>query len=602
MITKHHKIIILIIMIFMAISSLSLAWNDSLTFDEVAHIPAGYSYVTLNDYRLNPEHPPLLKVLSGLFLLPLDLTFDVHDKDFWIETHDTGEYGQWDAGRYFLHQAGNNSDLIVFFARMPIVILSISFGVFLFFWGKKIGGIITGLLALIFYAFDPNVLGHNHYVTTDIGIAVAIGVAFYFFLQFLKIPTWRYALYGGVALGVAQITKFSAIMLIPIFGSFLLIYPLIKFLPQNTSRVGELLMYLAKGTFALLIMCVIIWISYAPVTFRMPETVLPPIAAVKGQPDKYPQDRYLIAFINYTNASPLTRPIATYTQGLMQVLNRVNDGNVTYFLGNVSSDASRLYFPFVFMAKQTLIHIFFYTVAFMLFFLLLYRSMRKLFINTPRNSIKKVRAFVVYRFHEIALLSFVVFYSYISISGNLNLGFRHLFPMMPLLYLLTAKTIVGSYKNLRNIQRKRIVRAIFIALIALLIIIVLHAYPYYMSYFNMIFGGPQNGYHFVTDSNADWGQDLKRLKAYLDKHPEIDKIRVDYFGGDNAAHRIGEERFIPWWDSKRPIEPGYYAISVNFLQGSLFDTNKKFDDSYRWTRDHAIIDRVGTSIVIIKVD
>jgi hypothetical protein len=586
----------------MAISSFSLAWNDSLTFDEVAHIPAGYSYVTLHDYRLNPEHPPLLKVLSGLFLLPLDLTFDVYDKEFWTETYNTGEYGQWEAGRYLLHHAGNNTDLIVFFARMPIVILSICFGIFLFFWGKKLGGIITGLLTLIFYAFDPNILGHNHYVTTDIGIAAAIGIALYFFLQFLKKPTWSYALYGGIALGVAQITKFSAVMLIPIFGVFLVIYPLIKFLPQDTNRIKEFFLYLVKGIYALLIMFIFIWISYIPVTYHMPETVLPPIAAVKGQPEKYPQDEYFITFINFANASPLTRPIATYTQGLMQVLNRVNDGNVTYFLGNVSSDASMMYFPFVFVAKQTLIHIFFYTVALMLFALLIYRSTRKFFINTPRNALKKFRAFVVYRFHEIALLSFIIFYSYISITGNLNIGFRHLFPMMPLIYLLTAKTIVGSYKSLRNIRRKRLVRAVFITLIVLLIFIVLHAYPYYMSYFNMLFGGPKNGYHFVTDSNADWGQDLKRLRSYLDEHPEIGEIRVDYFGGDNVAHRIGEHRYISWWSSKRPIEPGYYAISTLLLQESIFDPMRPDDDSYRWTRDHKIIDQVGTSIVIIKID
>ncbi|MBU4481422.1 hypothetical protein KKH59_03900 [Patescibacteria group bacterium] len=35
--------------------------DDSLTSDELVHLPAGYSYLTQKDMRLNPEHPPLIK-------------------------------------------------------------------------------------------------------------------------------------------------------------------------------------------------------------------------------------------------------------------------------------------------------------------------------------------------------------------------------------------------------------------------------------------------------------------------------------------------------------------------------------------------------------
>ncbi|HIP50327.1 MAG TPA: hypothetical protein EYG99_02655, partial [Candidatus Pacebacteria bacterium] len=92
----------------MAIVSFSLAWTDSLTFDEVAHISAGYTYAKAHDYRLNPEHPPLLKVLSGIAILPLRPNFD-WNANFWT-TSNNGEYGQWDAGRHLLHQANNNTD------------------------------------------------------------------------------------------------------------------------------------------------------------------------------------------------------------------------------------------------------------------------------------------------------------------------------------------------------------------------------------------------------------------------------------------------------------------------------------------------------------
>jgi hypothetical protein len=601
MITKKYKYIVAFILIFMATISFSLAWEDSLTFDEVAHIPAGYSYVTLNDYRLNPEHPPLLKVFSGLAIMSLRPHFDI-TQDFWTKSNAYGEYGQWDAGKHLLHQAGNNTDHITFLARTPIVLISLFFGVFLFYWGKKIGGIITGLFALILYAFDPNVLGHNHFVTTDIGIAVAFGVAFYFFLNFLKYPTWKNALYGGIALGIAQITKFSAIMLLPFFVFLLILYPLIVFKKENKNRLHILGSYIIKGFFALMIMVGVIWITYIPVTYKMPADVLPQIAQIKSQPEKYARDTYLLNFILTTNQYDITRPLATYAQGLMQVLNRVDDGNVSYFLGTVSSEASPWYFPFVFIAKQTLLHIFFYTVALTLFCRMFLRGTYDLFSQKLSMSIRQLRQFLVTWFGPISLGSFIVLYSYISITGNLTIGFRHLFPIMPLLYILTAKVIIDSYKKLRDPNRKKIIRLTFITLILLLAITTISAYPYYMSYFNELFGGPKNGYHYVTDSNADWGQDLKRLKKYLQDHPEIEKIRIDYFGGDDIHNRIGEDKYILWWSSKRPIEPGYYALSTFFIQESIHNTKRSYDDTYRWLQNYTPIDHVGTSFLIYKVD
>ena len=600
MITKYHKLIITFIILFMAIVSFSLAWTDSLTFDEVAHISAGYTYAKAHDYRLNPEHPPLLKVLSGIAILPLRPNFD-WNANFWT-TSNNGEYGQWDAGRHLLHQANNNTDWLAFWARVPVVIISLLFGLFLFFWGKKLGGIITGLFALILYAFDPNILGHNHFVTTDIAIAVAIGVAFYFFLQFIKKPTWTNALIGGLILGAAQATKFSAIILLPIFTLILITYPIIKYYKRDESRWKTLWQYILKGVFSLIIMFFTVWIIYVPVSYKMTSEILPPITEVKSQPEKYARDKYLTNFILKANNNTVTRPLAVYAQGLMQVLSRVNDGNVTYFLGNVSSDASMIYFPFVFVAKQTLIHMFFYCITITLIVITFVRGGFNLFTQKLHTSIIQFRTFVLNRFHELTLGTFVIFYSYLSVTGNLNIGFRHLFPMMPLIYILSAKIIIDSYKTLRNPQRKNIVRTAFMTLIITLVAVVVSTYPYYMSYFNTLFGGPMNGWHYVTDSNADWGQDLKRLNAYLNKHPEIDKIRITYFGGDDIHNRLGEDKYILWWDSKRPIESGYYALSTFFIQESIHDKKKAYDDSYRWLEDYEPIDQVGTSFLIYKID
>jgi hypothetical protein len=147
----------------MATVSILNAWNDGAIFDETAHIPAGYSYVTQHEIRLNPEHPPLLKDLAGLPLLFLHLNFDTN-QPFWAGTlPGKWDEGQWAAGRYLLYQAGNNADLIIFWARFPIILLSLLLGWFIFKWVRELAGISAGLFALILYAFDPNILGHNHW-------------------------------------------------------------------------------------------------------------------------------------------------------------------------------------------------------------------------------------------------------------------------------------------------------------------------------------------------------------------------------------------------------------------------------------------------------
>ncbi|HAT75195.1 MAG TPA: hypothetical protein DCS28_04120, partial [Candidatus Moranbacteria bacterium] len=126
---KNHKIIVGIILAFMFVVSVFNAWNDSAIFDETAHIPAGYSYLTMRDARLNPEHPPLLKDLAALPLIFLNLNFDTTQK-FWT----TDVNGQWEAGHNLFWQVGNDPDRIIFWARVPIVLLSLLFGWFIFKW------------------------------------------------------------------------------------------------------------------------------------------------------------------------------------------------------------------------------------------------------------------------------------------------------------------------------------------------------------------------------------------------------------------------------------------------------------------------------------
>ncbi|MBI1974944.1 MAG: hypothetical protein HYS57_01130, partial [Parcubacteria group bacterium] len=112
------------------------AWHDSATMDEVAHIPAGYSYVVTRDMRLNPEHPPLVKTLSGLAVFLAARSHFPEDLTSW----QTGINDQWSFGFDFLYRSGNDAEKIIHAARIPAIILTLLLGWFIWLWGKELMG------------------------------------------------------------------------------------------------------------------------------------------------------------------------------------------------------------------------------------------------------------------------------------------------------------------------------------------------------------------------------------------------------------------------------------------------------------------------------
>ena len=601
---KNYKFLVGLILTFMFVVSALAAWNDSAIFDETAHIPAGYSYLTMHDMRLNPEHPPLLKDLAGLPLTFLNLKFDT-TKDFWV----TDTNGQWEAGKNLFWQEGNDADLLIFWARIPLVLLSLLFGFFIFKWTRELAGTLAGLFALTLYAFDPNILGHNHFVTTDMGIAGFMLLAFYYFLRFIKDPTWKNVTIGGVFLALVQLTKFSSIMLLPIFGLVATIYPLVKKVPAEKKsaflfKLKMLGSYLGKSIVALVISLVLVWIFYALNDYAMPKTKLAETINFYFSPEDTANIKnvYTNQLLLAMNEHSILRPLSEYFLGIAMVFKRVSGGNGAYFMGQVSSAAFPAYFPTVFLIKEPLILLFFMLLAIiiavgkngMAFFMRIRQKVQK----TPW--LTALSSYIRHHIESLALLSFILLYSYISITGNLNIGFRHLFPILPFVYILTAKTITDFCRSLRDSFSKTAFFSTIFLLSLFLVGGTIAAYPAYMSYFNETVGGPKNGYQLVTDSNADWGQDLKRLKSFLGEHPEIDKIRVDYFGGADIRYYIGD-KYIMWYDTKRPLEAGWYAISTNFLQGSIYNKNNPDEATYRWTQKIKPAYQVGTSIFIYYV-
>src|SRR3989344_8394148 len=108
------------------------SFGDSAIMDELAHIPAGYGYVHNLDYRLNPEHPPLIKALAGFPLLFLDLKFPTQNSAWTTDVN-----GQWTMGGEFLYGSGHDPDTILRVARMGPILLTLFLIMLIYFWSRE---------------------------------------------------------------------------------------------------------------------------------------------------------------------------------------------------------------------------------------------------------------------------------------------------------------------------------------------------------------------------------------------------------------------------------------------------------------------------------
>ncbi len=184
----------------------------SVTSDETSHLPAGYTYLKTGDMRLNPQHPPLIKLLAALPLLPLqplNPKLDLNDPNWLSEPPN-----EWNFGEEFLHS--NDVDRLLFAGRMPIVLLSLLLGLFVFRWATELFGNAAGLLALFLYVLSPNILAHSRIVTMDLGLS-CFSVLFLYNLWHWTRDHRRSSLaWAGICLGLALATKFSAVILIPV--------------------------------------------------------------------------------------------------------------------------------------------------------------------------------------------------------------------------------------------------------------------------------------------------------------------------------------------------------------------------------------------------
>jgi 4-amino-4-deoxy-L-arabinose transferase-like glycosyltransferase len=449
--------------------------RESLTFDEDNHIFAGYMMHKTADYGLNPEHPPLVKLLATLPLLGQNLwTPPLQGRDFKTESYLDG--------RDFLARNDGPAQRLVFRMRLTAGLLALALSLVVFLAAQEWFGTGAGLIALLLLIFDPNILANSALVTTDIGVSLFFLLSIYAFYRYIKQPTLLHLLLAGIAAGLLLATKHSGVLLAPML--LLLIGWEILCAPKGTR--GKLTLRLT-GAFAAIVVIgvLVLWSFYG---FRY--------AARPNGLNLSTSLHDYTAPLSHFNASAILTIARlhllpeSYLMGLVDV-KRMAQFYPTFIFGTVYPHGQWWYFPILILIKTTLALLALVTLAFFA-------------ILTGRLSKRRELAFV--------LIPCLVYLGSAILAG-MNIGARHILPLYVFASILAAAGIVAlSLTNRRWLW-------VGAALIVLHIASSLAAFPNFIPYANEAWGGQRNVHNLLSDANVDWGQQLLQVKQWQDKHP-----------------------------------------------------------------------------------
>jgi 4-amino-4-deoxy-L-arabinose transferase-like glycosyltransferase len=569
-ILRDSAVLLLFAALLLTVSLTSMR-QKSLTVDELAHLPAGYTYVTLGDFRLNSEHPPLVKALAGLPLSFLHPHADLND-DTWKKAN------QYRFGAKFFHQWNGDADRLLFWGRFPVVLLTLLLGVAVYFCARDFYGRKAGCVALALYLLTPDLIAHGQLVTTDLGIAAFMFIACYFFYRAPRRATVWNVLASCLAVGLAVITKFSSALLFPMlalvgaafaYSRTPVTLALGKFSGRQLKEKRPKLLAAALIAATVVAGFFIIWASYG---FRHAISTDPEIAG-RLTWSRYTQQPPGAVMSAVLLARDLRLLPESYTFGLGHMLH-FSQRRAAFLHGGQSSTGFWYYFVVTFLIKTPLPLLLFILLGFVL-----------------------LRRYGAGLAAEAMLLLPPGFYFLYSLTAGLNIGNRHILPVYPFLIVFASKAARvfdelspardgGEAKKVaaagwrRQLTSSRSLAMACAALLAWQAAATGFIYPHFLSYFNELVGGPTNGHRWLVDSNLDWGQDLKGLAKFRAQHPD-EPLYLCYFGSASPDAYNLQAKLLPGWPSWRAAEfkgPDYarfddipagalVAVSATYLQG-----------------------------------
>ena len=522
---KRPILLASILLLLILIQALASANRKSVTVDEIIYICAGFYHWKTGDFQLNMTNPPLMKLVSALPLVftSAKLPGLIGDPRAWSLIR------QWQFAREFLYNNSISADKILIIARIPVILVSMLLGIYVFRWSRELYGDMPALLSLFLYSFSPNILAHSRLATHDLGLAAFMFITSYYFWKYLHFSKKRNLFLCGIFMGLSFLTKTTAIFLIPILSIYAIIHASINkeslVRVNSTNTKGQNVGRLTLNNLTALIVAGIIAIVVLNTGYGFQGTFDPiPVKNPATLQEKIHLNKTILDL-----AIKMPIPFPTPYLELIKFQRSLTKSSGNVYLAGKIYENGLWYLMLVSFLIKTPIPVMILLSGSLYLILRKYRSMDAEWLM------------IVF----VATIIFV--FSYMS---NINMGLRYVLPIYPFIHVMAGRFLADID------LRRRWAMAVTGSLCIWYLICSLSIYPDYLAYFNEFVGGPKNGYKYLVDSNLDWGQDLKGLKSYMDEKG-IDKIKLGYFGSADADYYGINYEYLPSV-GLAPKNPGQY--------------------------------------------
>jgi hypothetical protein len=470
-VSRWSWLLVVVLLGQMAVAMVTTAVEQTPTIDEPVYAGTAAVYLDQHSLRFNPEHPPL-----GKLIIAAGLAFT----DVRVDPAFTGN--QTELGRHVLYEAGNSPGELLLAARLPVIVLTLLFGLVVFLFATEVAGRAGGLVALTLYAFSPDVIAHGSLATLDVPVAGFLLTSVWLLWR-ARERFWCLPL-AGLAFGAALATKMSVLAAAPVVV-FLAALSVRRFGRRTLVGIGA----------AAMIAIAVVWVSYLVVDPRLHWERPADLPAVSGW-------RVVADWL------PLPAPYRDGMHVQFGFEDRVWGG---YLFGTHYSGSHWYYLPAALLVKTPLGA------------LALWLAGAVLLVAVPR-----LRTAALYLLVPAAALLAV------AMTGSRDLGVRYVI-FVPMFLAVAAGAVV--------VLRPWWPTAL---LVALVVVSSVRAFPYYLPYSNDAFGGPARTHLWLHDSNVDWGQDLGRLAERLRERYPGERVWLVYKGagvpsyyGIDAASPVG---------------------------------------------------------------
>lgn len=541
------------------------ALTFSATVDEPGHLAAGIAYWRLARFHVYRVNPPLIRLIAAIPAV-LDgapsATVAIYSE---LESKPTLRRNI-SLGYDFFAENRESAFQWLLWGRLCCIPICLLGAWACWRWGDELFGRPSGLVAFLLWITSPLILGHGWLITSDVAGAALGVVAAYLFWRWLRSDTTGRLLSAGTMLGVAMSAKTTWIVALVLWPLLLLAH-----FGRETTKRSILRLGLLLGVAVYVVNCLY---GFEDTAFRLGE----------------------LDFVSrhFRGAAHLGAAGNVFRETWLAWIPVPFPKNFISGIDLQLADFERSWPCYLGGEWQQRGWWYFYVVG--------------LFAKHPIGLSVLTLLCVGWQFQRAASDRVVGHMPWILAAALLILvssktgwtqHVRYAMPVLPFWYVWVSQLARPLCEGTCRYWQRAVIAVSLIGYV----VESAAAFPHSLAFFNQAVGGPSRGASLLVDSNQDWGQDLGRLKDWLDAHPEAKPIRLAYFGGVDPS--LAGIEFSP---ASCPLEPGWYAISTTFLHGGSFHV---FDGKggTRWLDGRSLsclkqlqpVARIGESILVYHI-